>query len=115
MPGNEVTASRGHHDVSAEADRIAVAESLGRGTEPMARRPFLFRMLGLVGGVFGLAPLFPFASLGPDPHDDLDKTDWKAGTRALTEDGTPIRPLDINVNGIITVFPEGTASRLPTP
>ncbi len=106
MPGNEVTASRGHHDVSAEADRIAVAESLGRGTEPMARRPFLFRMLGLVGGVFGLALLFPFASLGPRPHDDLYKTDWKAGTRALTEDGTPIRPLDINVNGIITVFPE---------
>jgi ubiquinol-cytochrome c reductase iron-sulfur subunit len=106
LPAHEVTASRGHHHVSAEADRIAVVESLGRGTEPMARRPFLFRMLVLVGGVFGLALLFPFASLGPRPHNDLEQTDWKAGTRALTEDGRPIRPSDVNVNGILTVFPE---------
>ncbi len=65
LPGNEVTASRGHHNVSAEQDRRAVTESLIRGVEPMARRPFLFKMLGAVGAVFGLAILFPFASLGP--------------------------------------------------
>ena len=107
LPGNEVTASRGHHDVCAEPDRRAVAESLTRGIEPMARRPFLFKMLGAVGGVFGLATLFPLASLGPRVHNDLDVTKWAAGTRAVTEDGTPIRPGDIEVNGILTVFPEG--------
>jgi ubiquinol-cytochrome c reductase iron-sulfur subunit len=107
MPGNEVTASRGHHDVSAEADRIAVAESLSRGVEPMARRPFLFKMLGAVGGVFGLATLFPLASLGPRPHTDLYQTKWGKGTRAVNEDGDFIRPGDIAVDGIMTVFPEG--------
>ncbi len=106
MPGNEVIASRGHHDVCAEADRLAVTESFDRGTEPMARRPFLLVMLGGVAAVFGLASIFPLASLGPRPHDDLDKTDWAKGVRALSEDGTPIKPGDIPVNGIMTVFPE---------
>jgi ubiquinol-cytochrome c reductase iron-sulfur subunit len=107
LPGHEVTASRGHHDVSAEADRSAVTESLIRGIEPMARRPFLFKMLGAVGGVFGIALLFPFASLGPRVHDDLEHTFWGPGTRAVTVDGNPVRPGDISVNGILTVFPEG--------
>jgi ubiquinol-cytochrome c reductase iron-sulfur subunit len=107
LPGHEVTASRGHHDVCAPADRQAVAESLSRGTEAMARRPFLFKMLGAVGGVFGLAAIFPLASLGPRVHQDLDHTKWAAGTRAVTEDGTPVRPGDVAVNGILTVFPEG--------
>jgi ubiquinol-cytochrome c reductase iron-sulfur subunit len=106
MPGHEVIASRGHHNKSTEADRVAVAESLGRGIEPMARRPFLFKMLGAVGGVFGIATLFPLASLGPREHNDLWHTKWGRGVRAVNEDGQPIRPGDIPVNGILTVFPE---------
>ena len=106
-PGNEVIASRGHHDVSPAGDRSAVAESLSRGVEPMARRPFLGKMLGAVGGVFGLATLFPLASLGPRPHTNLYKTGWGRGVRAVTQDGTPIRADAIPVNGILTVFPEG--------
>jgi ubiquinol-cytochrome c reductase iron-sulfur subunit len=107
LPGHEVTASRGHHDVSGEPDRRAVAESLTRGMEPMARRPFLAKMLGAVGGIFGLAAIFPLASLGPRQHTDLEHTKWGNLTRAVTEDGNPVRPTDIPVNGILTVFPEG--------
>jgi ubiquinol-cytochrome c reductase iron-sulfur subunit len=106
LPSHEVIASRGHHDVCAPADRLAATESLSRGTEAMARRPFLFKMLGAVGGVFGVAALFPLASLGPRPHLNLYKTDWGKNVRALTEDGKPIKPGDIPVNGILTVFPE---------
>jgi ubiquinol-cytochrome c reductase iron-sulfur subunit len=107
LPGNEVTASRGHHNVSAEQDRRAVTESLMRGVEPMARRPFLFKMLGAVGAVFGLAILFPFASLGPRPGRDLYYTLWRKGSRVATVDGVPVRPADIAPNGILTVFPDG--------
>jgi ubiquinol-cytochrome c reductase iron-sulfur subunit len=106
MPGHDVIASRGHHNVSSEADRIAVAESLGRGLDPIARRPFLIKMLGAVGGVFGLAIAFPIASLGPRPHRNLYQTAWGKGVRAVTQDGTPIRPSELPVNGILTVFPE---------
>ncbi|MHB1534741.1 MAG: Rieske 2Fe-2S domain-containing protein [Acidimicrobiales bacterium] len=107
LPGHEVIASRGHHDVSADADRRAVAESLSRGIEPMARRPFLLKMLGLVGGVFGLAAVFPIASLGSRVGNTLLVTKWKAGTRVVTEDSRPLKPSDLLVNGIITAFPEG--------
>ena len=108
LPGHEVTASRGHHEVSDENYRIAVAESMSRGTNVMARRPFLFKVLAPVGGVFGLATLWgPVAALGPRPHTDLYKTKWGPNVRAVTEDGDYIRPGDIPVNGILTVFPEG--------
>jgi ubiquinol-cytochrome c reductase iron-sulfur subunit len=115
LPGHEVTSSRGHHDVSPEGDRRAVAESLSRGIEPMARRPFLFKMLGAVGGAFGLAAIFPLASLGPRTHNDLLHTKWGNGTRAVTEDGTPVKPGDLPVNGVLTVFPEGNVDDALSP
>jgi ubiquinol-cytochrome c reductase iron-sulfur subunit len=107
LPGHDVIASRGHHDVSAAEDRQAVTESLSRGVEVMARRPFLYKFLGAVGGVFGLAAIFPLASLGPRPHTSLYDTGWGQGTRAVTVDGTPVKPSDIPPDGILTVFPEG--------
>lgn len=107
LPGHDVIASRGHHDVCAEADRVAVAESLARGTDAIARRSFVLKVLGPVGAVFGLATLFPLASFGPRPHKDLYSTAWGKGTRAVTEDGKPVKPSDIPVDGILTVFPEG--------
>ena len=108
LPGHEVTASRGNHAVSHEGDRIAVAESMSRGTDVMARRPFLFKVLAPVGGIFGLATLWgPVAALGPRPHTNLYQTKWGPNVRAVTEDGDPIKPDDIPVNGILTAFPEG--------
>lgn len=111
MPGHDVIASRGHHAVSLEGDRVAAAESLSRGTDAMmGRRPFLTKLLLPVGAVFGLATIFPLASLGVRPKNNLLKTAWGKGTRAVTQDGTPIRPTDLPVNGILTVFPEGGMS-----
>jgi len=107
LPNREVIASRGHHEVSDEGWRNSVAEALSRGVEPMARRPFLFKMLGAVGGAFGLAALFPLASLGSRPHRNLYHTLWGPNVRLTTEDGRPIRPSDLPVDGILTVFPNG--------
>jgi ubiquinol-cytochrome c reductase iron-sulfur subunit len=107
LPGHEVTASRGHHSQSPESARIAVTQSLGRALEPMARRPFLGKVLLAVGGVFGIGVLFPLASLGPRVHNDLAKTGWGVNTRLLNEDGVPVKPADVEADGILTVFPEG--------
>ena len=115
LPNREVIASRGHHNVSPEGDRVAVAESLARGIEPIARRPFLFKMLGAVGGAFGLAALFPLASLGPRQHRDLLHTLWGPGVRLTSEDGRPVRPSDLPVNGILTVFPNGNVDDALSP
>lgn len=107
LPGNDVIASRGHHNRSASGDRSAVAESLSRGMEPIARRPFLFKTLGAVGGVFGIAALFPLASMGPRPDNDLRHSRWGPGVRAVNQDGVLIKPGDIAPDGILTIFPEG--------
>jgi ubiquinol-cytochrome c reductase iron-sulfur subunit len=107
VPNVEVTASRGTHAVSHEGDRVAVAESLGRGVEVMARRPFIYKTLGVVGGLFGLATLFPLASLGPRVGNDLKQTFWGPGVRAVNQDGAFIRPGDVPANGILSIFPEG--------
>lgn len=115
LPGHEITASRGHHYPSPAVDQDSVVDSVGRVIEPIARRPFLFRMLGLVGGVFGLVALFPLASLGNRPHTSLYNSGWKAGDRLVTEDGRPLRPTDVVDRGIITVFPEPLVDKLDTP
>jgi ubiquinol-cytochrome c reductase iron-sulfur subunit len=62
-------------------------------------------MLGMVGGVFGIAIAFPLASLGDRPHTDLDQTPWKAGTPVVNFDGQQIKPGFIEPDGILTVFP----------
>ena len=81
MPGQDVTASRGHH-VSDPEERAAIVESLSRGTEAMlSRRGFLVKkVLVPVGGIFGVAAMWPLASLGT----------VRAG-RSTTPSGTPGR------------------------
>ncbi len=108
VPGQEVTASRGEH-TSDPDERSGVVTSLERGTRPMlTRRGFLLKkVLVPVGGVFGLATLWPLASLGSRPDRALFHTKWYPGARLVTEDGRPIRVDDIVVDGELTVFPEG--------
>ncbi len=106
LPGQDVTASRGHHTTSPRAARVAVTQALGRGLEPMARRPFLGKVLGGVGAIFGLAVFFPLASLGPRVHESLGKTGWGRETRLVDENGRAVKPADIEAQGILTVFPE---------
>lgn len=114
LPGHEITASRGHHHTSTVEERDSVVDSFTRVSEPVARRPFLFRMLGLVGGVFGLAFVFPLASLGKRPHTVLEHSGWTTGARLVTEDKRPLRPSDVVPMGIITVFPENLIDQLDT-
>jgi ubiquinol-cytochrome c reductase iron-sulfur subunit len=106
LPGHEVTAHREHQGGSGDTARAEVVESLNRAIDPMARRPFLLKVLLPVGGVFGLAAFFPLASLGPRPHKSLYSSGWYAGAHLVTEDGSRLKPADLEVNGILTVFPE---------
>jgi ubiquinol-cytochrome c reductase iron-sulfur subunit len=112
LPGHEVTAHREHQGGSGATARQEVVESLNRAIDPMARRPFLLKILLPVGGVFGLAAFFPIASLGPRPHNTLYSSGWYAGAHLVNEAGVRIKASDLEVNGLLTVFPEqkgGTA------
>lgn len=73
--------------------------------EPIARRPFLTRVLVGAGALLGLSLAVPVASLGPAPGDALRTTRWARGKRLVTSDGEPIRPDDVAFGGINTAWP----------
>ncbi len=107
LPNAPVTASRTPHESSTGA-REGVGEAFARGGDRMFRRTFLVKMAALAGGSLGLAAIFPIASLGPSPGHALKRTSWARGRRLVQLDGTPVRPSDLGVDNILTVFPEGT-------
>jgi ubiquinol-cytochrome c reductase iron-sulfur subunit len=107
LPNDPVTAPRGSHE-SSSGDREGVEEAFTRDQDGIFRRTFLLKMLLLAGGSLGVAALFPIASLGPTPGRALKHTSWAKGKRLVQENGTPVRPSDVGVDNILTVFPEGT-------
>jgi ubiquinol-cytochrome c reductase iron-sulfur subunit len=82
-------------------------ESFGEGAATIGRRRFLGRLLAVSLGAFGVAAVFPIRSLGTRPGRALFHTSWRKGSRAVTDAGQPIRPADLPVDGVLTVFPEG--------
>jgi ubiquinol-cytochrome c reductase iron-sulfur subunit len=108
LPGQEVVASRGEH-VSTPEERGAIVDSLERGTDVLiGRRSFLAKkVLVPVGGILGIAALWPLASLGPRPGNSLYHTQWYPGARLVTEDGRAITVDSLSVDGLVTVWPEG--------
>ncbi len=67
-------------------------------------------LVGLAGGAlvaFGAALIAPIRSLGPRPGGGLKRTAFAGGARIVRQDGTPVRADELNVDGVITVWPEG--------
>ncbi len=89
---------------SSESDRKDAVEMSEEGQ--FTRRTLLTRMLGGAGATLAAALAIPALSLGPRPGQDLFKTKWTPGARVVDENGRFIRPGDISVEEIVTVFPE---------
>lgn len=91
-------------DPSARQRLVATFE---RQSEAIGRRSLLGRLLLLAAGVTGVAALFPIRSLGRSPFPERTRTGWREGLRLVTETGEPVHVDDLEVNSILTVFPEG--------
>ncbi len=89
-----------------QEERASVASAFSTGAEPMERRSLMVKMFWLAMGALGLAALFPVRSLGTRPGSSLRHTEWKRGTRVVTKNGEPVRVEELDVNTILTVFPE---------
>jgi len=94
-----------HTDADQGADDGTLVDLVD--VKPVGRRPFLRRVLLAAAGVFGLSLAAPVASLGPSPGDRLRTTAWRAGARLVTTDGERLRPDDVAVGGVSSVWPEG--------
>ena len=88
-------------------EREEAEEAFVEGAEQIGRRKFLGRLLGAALAGLGVALLFPIRSLGVRPGRSLFETSWRAGARAVREDGTPVRASDLVIDTVLTVFPEG--------
>ena len=84
-----------------------IADFASRGKVAIARRKILAGLLGAAGAVFGVVALFPLIrSLGPLPKKTLYHTTWRKGSYLTTIDGRRLKTTDVNVGGLVTVFPE---------
>lgn len=90
---------------SSEEDR-ARADTL-LDSPGITRRSMLVKMLGGAGGVLAVGLAIPALSLGPHPGEDLFRTEWRRGSRVIDAEGNLIRPDDVELDSITTVYPEG--------
>ncbi|MGI9079677.1 MAG: Rieske 2Fe-2S domain-containing protein [Acidimicrobiales bacterium] len=96
------------HEMASTTDEVEGAEGDFERGGLITRRKLVVRSLGLAIGGLGVAALFPIRSLGPAPGRSLFKTPWRAGLRLVTEDGRPVRTDEVPLEGLVTVFPEGS-------
>ena len=108
MPVGHAVQSR-ENLASPPRERERAERSLQRGTQVLSRRRVLLRLLGAALAALGAAALFPIPSLGRAPGSALLNTEWRAGLRAVTVDGTLVTASQLPPGSIVTVFPEGFA------
>lgn len=92
---------------SSADERRAFATAFERVDEPIPRRTFILKMLGVSLAALGAAALFPIRSLGRAPRRALFRTAWRAGSRVVRTDGSPVTASSLSEGGILTVFPQG--------
>ena len=93
-----------HPMASPEDVRAATAQSVD--VQSITRRRFLVRMLLGAGAALVAALAVPAFALGPPPGRALFGTAWRPGIRVVGEDGMPIRPAELALGSVRTVFPE---------
>jgi ubiquinol-cytochrome c reductase iron-sulfur subunit len=96
-----------HTLASTPDERDAMSAALVERSAVVVRRRMLLGGLFAAGaGIFGIVAAFPLIrSLGPAPGDELDVSQWKAGTVLVDSNGRPVRRETLVVGGIMTVYP----------
>jgi ubiquinol-cytochrome c reductase iron-sulfur subunit len=105
----ELTIQRRHRlasepEAASDPDEVAGAEM----TRSISRRTLLLRSLAAAIAGLGAALAIPVLSLGPAPVGPKRATGWQAGTKLVDSSGRPVRATALPLDGIVTVFPEGS-------
>ncbi|HEY7105395.1 MAG TPA: Rieske 2Fe-2S domain-containing protein [Acidimicrobiia bacterium] len=97
---------RRHRLASPPEERAEMEEAFERHGELTRRKLLIGGLAGSVGALV-VAFVFPVRSLGPSPGKSLERTPWRRGTRAITEDGRDVRASEVPLGGLVTIFPAG--------
>jgi ubiquinol-cytochrome c reductase iron-sulfur subunit len=92
---------------SGEEEQEEATEAFEEGAESLERRRLLIRLLTGAFVALGAALVFPVRSLGERPGGSLFGTAWRRGSRMVDEHDKPVRPEDLAVGSVVTVFPAG--------
>lgn len=90
----------------ASADEVRTEAAARVDVGNITRRTLLVRLLAGAGATLAAALAVPALALGPSPGRALFQTPWRAGSRVVGEDGMPIRPADLALGSVRTVYPE---------
>ena len=111
------------HDFhSTEAERDAMTAAITeRGGMVVKRRKLLGGLFAVGSATMGVVLLLPLLrSLGPKPNkagfvtdDSLFATNWVKGSKLVTVDGRQVYVNDLEVGGVLTVFPRGFEGSSP--
>ncbi len=109
MPRGETIEQRGSLPSGQEKNDAASDEFFHGADEFVGRRSWLVKVLAGAAGALGIAVLFPLRSLAPTfaGISDLTHTSWRKGSRMVRQDGRLVHATDLDVNSVVTVFPEG--------
>ena len=114
-----------HEFHSTDEEREAMTAAITqRGGMVVKRRKLLGSLFALGSTAMGVVLLFPLLrSLGPKPAksedhlgataDSLFTTNWRKGSQLVTVDGREVTVGDLDVGGVLTVFPRGFAGSSP--
>lgn len=108
MPETEVINYR-HEFRSSPEDRESFVKTVKDGVSGLkfGRRKLIKGSLALSLPLFAAPPVLLMRDLGPLPEKDLEKTNWKAGTRLVTDPGNrPILASDLEIGSVVQVLPE---------
>ncbi len=106
LPHDEVAEDRGRLE-SSEEELAAFSAAFQQGATAVGRRRLLLGLLGGAVAALAAALVFPIRSLGPRPGKGLFGTAFRSGVRLVTAAGVPLRPEDLVIDGVVTVWPEG--------
>lgn len=107
MPRGPFEEPRALMETTKEEKDLLVADFASRGKVAIARRSFLVKFMAAAGGVFGVVALFPLLrSLGPMPKLSQYRTKWRKGSYLTSIDGRRVQEGDVEVGGVLTVFPQ---------
>lgn len=105
-PSGDEAVEQRHPLASSSDERAAFAADFVTGEQELARRKVLGAMAAGAVAAMGGAALFPLRSLGSRPWRALRTTPWRAGMRLITPEGRAVRPGDLEIGQVLTVFPD---------